>query len=94
MHADTVHDRGVALIDEALRDRPGFVCDLSEGLAGANDIDVVLNLIVGHLIERALVSRRTAGTAEERTAEVRVVAEAANGISVECHELARAQTAR
>src|SRR6516164_2410657 len=88
MHADAMHDGGIALIDEALGNLPGSFGDLAEGHTRLDDPDIVLNLVVGHAIEHLLMGRRPARAAAEAAGEIGEVAVAADGIGIEGDELA------
>src|SRR5207244_10894646 len=89
MHADAVHHRRIALVDEAIRDLPGFLGDLAESHAGLHDPDVVLNLVMRHAVERLLVGRRLARAAAEGAREVGIVAVAADRVGIERDQLTR-----
>src|SRR5262249_17882545 len=87
-HADSVDDGSRCLVGVALGRLPGTPRQIRESHAGAQKLEVALDLLIGEAIGSLLFPRRPSGLTQESPGNISVVPEGTDHVGVECNKVA------
>src|SRR5262249_53699191 len=90
---DAMENHGVAVRCAAVGQAEALLGHLAEAHARLDQVDVVVDLLVGEAVEPLLLVARPSRPAEEGAREIGAIAEGANEVGVEAYQLAGADDA-